>query len=216
MFASLPGPILPWDRDRVFTGIVEGTGTVAAAARRGDVLTARIEVGGLFEGLPLGGSVSVNGCCLTAVRSDARGFDVDLTGETLKRTRFDERLVPGALVNLERPMKADGRFDGHIVQGHVDGVGRTARLERLGESALMHVECPAELQRYLVLKGSVSVDGVSLTVAELDGPVFGLALIPYTLDFTTLGLRQVGDPVNLEMDVIAKYVERLLGPHRAA
>jgi len=117
----------------LFTGIVEGTGTVQAAARRGDVMAVRIDVGGLFAGLPLGGSIAVNGCCLTAVRSDARGFDVELTEETLRRTRFEERLVPGALVNLERPMRADGRFDGHVVQGHVDGVGRVRALRRLGE-----------------------------------------------------------------------------------
>src|SRR5512145_806025 len=138
----------------MFTGIVEGTGTVRTASRRGDVLSARIEVGGLFEGLPMGGSIAVDGCCLTAVRSDAHGFDVDLTEETLRRTRFDERLVPGALVNLERPMKADGRFDGHVVQGHVDGVGRVRALRRLGESAELLIEAPPELERYLVLKGS--------------------------------------------------------------
>ncbi len=210
MFASLPGPILPWDRDRVFTGIVEGTGTVAAAARRGDVLTARIEVGGLFEGLPLGGSVSVNGCCLTAVRSDARGFDVDLTGETLKRTRFDERLVPGALVNLERPMKADGRFDGHIVQGHVDGVGRVRELVHLGESAEIRIEPPADLGRYLVEKGSLAVDGISLTVWGIADGAFSVALIPYTLEHTNLRDARAGRLVNLEVDVVAKYVERLL------
>jgi riboflavin synthase len=194
----------------MFTGIVEGTGTVRAAARRGDVTAVRVDVGGLFEGLPLGGSIAINGCCLTAVRSDALGFDVELTEETLRRTHFDERLQPGTLVNLERPMRADGRFDGHVVQGHVDGVGRVLELRRLGESAEIRIEAPAELARYLVEKGSVTVDGISLTVFGIDGGAFSVALIPYTLQVTNLRDARPGSLVNLEADVIAKYVERLL------
>jgi len=194
----------------MFTGIVEGTGTVVAASRRDDILSVRIDIGGLFEGLPLGGSVAINGCCLTAVRSDAQGFDVDLTDETLLRTRFDERLVPGAAVNLERPMKADGRFDGHVVQGHVDGVGRVRELRNLGESAEIRIEPPPELERYLVEKGSVAVDGISLTVWGIADGAFSVALIPYTLQVTNLRVARSGSIVNLEADVIAKYVERLL------
>jgi riboflavin synthase len=194
----------------MFTGIVEGTGTVTTAERRGDVLTVRIDVGGLFEGLPLGGSVAVNGCCLTAVRSDAVGFAVDLTEETLRRTSFETRLRPGVRVNLERPMKADGRFDGHVVQGHVDGVGRVREMAWLGESAEIAVEPPPELERYLVEKGSVAVDGISLTVWGIRGGAFSVALIPYTLQVTNLRDARKGDLVNLEADVIAKYVERLL------
>ncbi len=194
----------------MFTGIVEGTGTVVAASRRGDVLAVRIDVGGLFEGLPLGGSVSINGCCLTAVRSDAHGFDVDLTDETLRRTRFDERLRPGVAVNLERPMKADGRFDGHVVQGHVDGVGRVRERRGLGESAEIRIEPPRELERYLVEKGSLAVDGISLTVWGIADGAFSVALIPYTLQVTNLRDAKPGGFVNLEADVIAKYVERLL------
>jgi riboflavin synthase len=194
----------------MFTGIVEGTGTVQAASRRGDVLSVRVDVGGLFEGLPLGGSIAINGCCLTAVRSDALGFDVELTEETLRRTRFDERLRPGTLVNLERPMRADGRFDGHVVQGHVDGVGRVLELGRLGESAELRIEAPVELARYLVEKGSVTVDGISLTAFGIDGGAFSAALIPYTLQVTNLRDARPGGLVNLEADVIAKYVERLL------
>jgi len=194
----------------MFTGIVEGTGRVRAASRRGDVLAVRVDVDGLFEGLPLGGSIAINGCCLTAVRSDALGFDVELTAETLHRTRFDERLQPGALVNLERPMKADGRFDGHVVQGHVDGVGRVVVLRRLGESAEIRIEAPRELARYLVEKGSVTVDGISLTAFGIEGAAFSVALIPYTLQVTNLRDARPGGLVNLEADVIAKYVERLL------
>jgi riboflavin synthase len=200
----------------MFTGIVEGTGTVQAAAHHGDVMSVRIDVGGLFEGLPLGGSIAVNGCCLTAVRSDARGFDVELTEETLRRTRFEERLVPGVLVNLERPMKADGRFDGHVVQGHVDGVGRVRALRRLGESAELEVEAPAGFERYLVEKGSVAVDGISLTVWGISGGAFSVALIPFTLEVTNLRNAQAGRLVNLEADVIAKYVERLLASRGAS
>ena len=194
----------------MFTGIVEGTGTVRAAERRGDVLVVQIEVGALFGGLPLGGSISVNGCCLTAVDSNAAGFACELTEETLRRTAFDRRLRTGLRVNLERPMRADGRFDGHIVQGHVDGVGRVRELRWLGESAEIAVEPPPGLDRYLVEKGSVAVDGISLTVADLAPGAFTVALIPYTLEVTNLRDAQAGDLVNLEVDVIAKYVERLL------
>ena len=194
----------------MFTGIVEGTGTVRSAERRGDVLVARIQVDGLFDGLPLGGSIAVNGCCLTAIEADAQGFACELTEETLRRTAFEERLRPGAVVNLERPMRADGRFDGHVVQGHVDGIGRVRAVRRLGESAEITIEPPSELERYLVEKGSVTVDGISLTAWGIRKGAFTVALIPYTLELTNLRDVQAGRPVNLEADVIAKYVERLL------
>ena len=194
----------------MFTGVVEGTGTVRTAERRGDVLVVTVDVGGLFGGLPLGGSIAVNGCCLTATGSDAAGFTVELTEETLRRTRFDQRLRPGARINLERPMKADGRFDGHVVQGHVDGIGRVLEMRSLGESAEIRVEVPEELERYLVEKGSISVEGISLTAYGIEGPAFSVALIPYTLEITNLRDARPGDLVNLEADVIAKYVERLL------
>jgi len=194
----------------MFTGIVEGTGSVHSAARRGDVMAVRIDVGGLFAGLPLGGSIAVNGCCLTAVRSDARGFDVELTEETLRRTRFEERLVPGALVNLERPMRADGRFDGHVVQGHVDGVGEILGRVPGAQWETVRFSLPPKLGRYVVEKGSITVDGVSLTVVDVDDETFSVGLIPTTLALTTLGHKAVGDPVNLEVDMIAKYLERLM------
>ena len=180
----------------MFTGIVEEAGRVESVARRGELLVARIAAREVTADLPLGGSVAVNGCCLTAVEVGPGGFVCELTPETLARTRFDQRLREGVRVNLERPLRADGRFDGHIVQGHVDGVGRVVSLRRLGASAELEVEAPPELARYLVLKGSVAVDGVSLTVAGLAGSVFGVAA--------------PGGHVNLEADLIAKYVERLL------
>jgi riboflavin synthase len=194
----------------VFTGIVEATGIVERVERRGDVLVVRVGGGSVLAGLPSGGSIAVDGCCLTAVAVEASGFVCELTEETLRRTAFEERLHPGALVNLERPMKADGRFDGHIVQGHVDGVGRIRDLRRLGESAEMVVLPPPDLLRYLVPKGSIAVDGISLTVASLEAGAFAVALIPYTLEVTNLRAKAPGDRVNLEVDVIAKYVERLL------
>jgi riboflavin synthase len=194
----------------MFTGIVEGMGAVRTTESRGDVLRVRIDLGNAFERLPLGGSIAVNGCCLTAVEVDAGGFVCELTEETLRRTAFGQRLRPGTRVNLERPMRADGRFDGHIVQGHVDAVGRVRELRRTGDSAALVVECPSGLERYLVEKGSVAVDGISLTVAGLHDGAFSIALIPYTLEVTNLRDAQAGDLVNLEADVIAKYVERLL------
>lgn len=194
----------------MFTGIVEETGTIRAVGRRRDVLGVRVAAREVLEDLAIGGSIAVNGCCLTAVEVDQEGFVCELTEETLRRTAFEDRLRPGARVNLERPMKADGRFDGHIVQGHVDGVGRVLGL-RVGDgSAELEVEPPAELERYLAPKGSIAVDGISLTVAGLAPGAFTVAVIPYTLDVTTLRDAKAGDRVNLEVDVIAKYVERLL------
>lgn len=194
----------------MFTGIVEETGSVVAAERRDDVLVVRIRAKASAAGLAKGGSIAVNGCCLTAVEIGASGFSCELTEETLRRTGFGERLVPGRLVNLERPMRADGRFDGHLVQGHVDGVGRITALRRTGAAAELVVEPPAALERYLVEKGSVAVDGISLTVADVRPGAFSVALIPLTLEVTNLREAAEGDPVNLEADVIAKYVERQL------
>jgi riboflavin synthase len=194
----------------MFTGIVEETGTVRAAERRGDVLRVRVNAGSTLSDLPVGGSIALNGCCLTAVEVDSEGFACDLHEETLRRTAFGDRLKPGVRVNLERPMRADGRFDGHVVQGHVDGVGTITGLRHLGDSAELSVAPPPELERYLVFKGSVCVDGISLTVAGLSQGAFTVALIPHTLEVTNLRDAGVGDPVNLEADVIAKYVERLL------
>jgi riboflavin synthase len=205
---ALPRPTI---RSAMFTGIVEETGTVRVAEPRGDGLRVAIAAEVTARDLAVGGSIAVNGCCLTAVEVAPDAFACDLTRETLVRTAFGERLRAGALVNLERPMRADGRFDGHIVQGHVDGVGRIVALERHAESADLVVEPPSDLRRYLVEKGSVTIDGISLTVAALgpDGR-FTVAIIPYTLAHTTLSQARPDDRVNLEADILAKYVERLL------
>lgn len=196
----------------MFTGIVEEVGRVASAERRGEVLVIAVEAPLVAPGLAAGSSVAVDGCCLTATETSATSFRSDLTAETLDRTGFAQRLGPGALVNLERPMRADGRFDGHIVQGHVDGAGEILELRRGQEAAELVVSVPPALERYLVLKGSVTVDGISLTVAALRPGGFAVAIIPYTLEHTNLRVARPGDRVNLEMDVIAKYVERLLAP----
>jgi riboflavin synthase len=199
----------------LFSGIVEETGVTESATRRGDVLLVRIAARRVTRDLGVGGSIAVAGCCLTATRVESSGFACELTEETLRRTAFERRLRPGARVNLERSLRADGRFDGHIVQGHVDGVGRVIDLRRLGASAQLSVEVPESLERYLVEKGSVTVDGVSLTVAALGARAFTVALIPYTLEETTLRDLGPGDPVNLEADVVAKYLERLLAKRDA-
>jgi riboflavin synthase len=195
----------------MFTGIVEETGAVRAVRSRDDVVELTIGAGTVLGTLSPGDSIAVNGCCLTAVSVSADAFVCELTPETLARTSFDPDLAVGRRVNLERPLAASGRFDGHIVQGHVDGVGRVISLKRLEQSAVLEVAPPAPLERYLVEKGSIAVDGVSLTVAALRPGAFSVALIPFTLERTTLDGLRPGDLVNLEADVIAKYVERLLG-----
>jgi riboflavin synthase len=196
----------------VFTGIVEEVGDVGACEVRGDVLVLRLRAREVRADLIAGASIAVNGCCLTVVDLIPDGFTCELTAETLQRTAFDRRLRPGTLVNLERPMRADGRFDGHIVQGHVDGLGEIAALRRTGAAAELEVTVPPGLERYLVEKGSVAVDGISLTVAGLSPRGFSVAIIPYTLERTNLRAARPGDLVSLEADVIAKYVEKLLRP----
>ncbi len=193
----------------MFTGIVEEMGRVArlVPAAQG----VRIDVDGprVSAGLEVGGSIAVNGVCLTVVATTPTGFSADVVKETLDRTNLGD-LQPGSTVDLERPMPASGRFDGHIVQGHVDGVGRVTGVTPEGEGVRMAITMPDRLERFAVEKGSMTVDGVSLTIAALVAGGFVVALIPHTLAVTVLGSRQPGDLVNLEVDVIAKYVERLL------
>ena len=192
----------------MFTGIVEQIGSVLEVAEQAEGRRLVLSGQGLVE-LPVGASIAVNGVCLTAVKVEAERLTVEVIPETLKRTNLSE-VGPGESVNLERPMRADGRFDGHIVQGHVDGIGVVSAISDDDGGTLMTIEAPAALMSFIVEKGSITVDGVSLTVAAMTEGSFSVALIPYTLDFTTLGLRKPGDTVNLENDVIAKYVERLL------
>jgi len=192
----------------MFTGIVQQQGSVARVER--DTAGTRLTLDtGQLSGLDVGDSLAVNGVCLTVIELGSGRVTVDVVIETLDRTNLGE-LVPGDVVNLELPMSANGRFDGHIVQGHVDGVGEVLSVENEGDGRRMSVVAPADLMRYVVEKGSVTVDGVSLTVATLTERGFEVALIPHSLEVTTLGLRKPGEKVNLEVDVLAKYVERLL------
>jgi riboflavin synthase len=195
----------------MFTGIVEELGAIAAV----DGDRVRIAATTVTEDARIGDSIAVDGCCLTVVATGEGWWEADVSDETRKRTTLGDR-HPGDPVNLERPVRAQDRLGGHIVQGHVDGVGRVISLERLEQSAVLQVAPPAPLERYLVEKGSIAVDGVSLTIAALRPGAFSVALIPFTLERTTLDGVRPGDPVNLEADVIAKYVERLLGTRGSA
>jgi riboflavin synthase len=192
----------------MFTGIVEHLGAVASVALKDHGRSIVIDVGPL-DGIAVGDSLAVNGVCLTAIEVDDGVVGVEIVEETLVRSNLGD-LAAGDPVNLERAMAANGRFDGHLVSGHVDGTGRIGSVSRVGDEARIAVEVPGELTRYLVEKGSVTVDGVSLTIAGTVGETIEIALIPHTLAVTTLGLRKPGDTVNLEVDVLAKYVERLL------
>ena len=214
----------------MFTGIVEGTGTVRSRTETDDGLRLRIGVGG-FDDLHHGQSISVSGVCLTveeyAVDEEASDaddptdggeatgdepgwFEVFLASETVAKTYLGE-VREGDAVNVERAMPADGRFDGHVVQGHVDTVAEVTGIERVGEDWRFAFAIPEGHGDYLVDKGSVTLDGISLTVAEKRGDEFDVAIIPTTYDLTTLSEKSVGDPVHLEVDVIAKYVENMIG-----
>jgi riboflavin synthase len=192
----------------VFTGIVELIGEVSSVDEQDSGLRLVVRAAGLGD-LPTGASISVNGVCLTVVEAAVDEVTVDVIPETLQRTTLSD-VVSGVRVNLERPMPANGRFDGHIVQGHIDGVGVVMSIVSDSGGTVMTIATPGSLRPYLVEKGSVTVDGVSLTVAGMTDDGFDVALIPHTLEVTTLGLLKPGDTVNLEVDVLAKYVERLL------
>ena len=197
----------------MFTGIVERMGTVVSVEDAAGVRRLVIEAGPVIDGMEVGDSIAVNGVCLTAVALAAGAVSVEAVQETLDRSNLG-RVGPGGGVNLERPMPASGRFDGHIVQGHVDGVGTVRTITPEGGSIRMWFEAPAGLRRYLVEKGSVTVDGVSLTVSGVDATGFEVVLIPHTMEVTVFGGRAPGDEVNLEADVLAKYVERLMQEER--
>jgi riboflavin synthase alpha subunit len=194
----------------VFTGIVEGVGAIVRLERRPDRIDLEVRVPApLARGVEVGASVALDGCCLTVTARRADQLCFQLVPETLERTALGDR-VPGDALNIERALPANGRLDGHIVQGHVDGVGQVVELRRAGDDVRLRIGCPPELARLLVHKGSVAVDGVSLTVLDPDRDSFAVALIPHTLAATTLGRRRAGDRVNLEADILGKYVFRYL------
>ena len=195
----------------MFTGIVEELGAVAALTDLGDSVRLTVRGPTVVADARHGDSIAVNGVCLTVVAADTDGFTADVMRETLDRSCLGA-LAVGDPVNLERPVRLDGRLGGHLVQGHVDGTGRIESRDPSAHWDVVRVSLPPDLARYVVHKGSITVDGVSLTVASVGDASFTVSLIPTTLELTTLGRKQVGDPVNLEVDVLAKYVERLLPP----
>jgi riboflavin synthase len=195
----------------MFTGIIEEVGRVVKIEQRGENRRITVEAAQAPMALATGDSVAVSGVCLTALDIKSKSFGADLAPETWARTSFSQ-IHEGALVNLELPMKADGRFGGHIVQGHVDGVGKMIELERIAgsENWWLHIEIPSEIEKYTVFKGSICIEGISLTVAKLEGNHGTIAIIPHTVEMTNLGSLKPGDPVNLEADLIAKYVEKMM------
>ena len=193
----------------MFTGIIEEVGEIASVDDSSGFRTLRVRANGILEGVSAGASISVNGVCLTVRRHDKGSFTAELSRETLDRTSLNG-LGAGSIVNLERPMRADGRFGGHMVQGHVDGVGRIRKFSRDGDSWTLQIEFPGPAIRYIVEKGSIAVDGISLTVAAVKAPTLDIAIIPHTFENTNLKRAAAGDTVNLEFDIIAKYVERML------
>jgi riboflavin synthase len=195
----------------MFTGIILDVGTVAARTERGGDVRLAIRVARLdLSRTALGDSICVQGCCVTAVALSADGFEADLSRETLGLTTLGA-LAVGSAVNLEPALRAGDALGGHLVSGHVDGVGTVVSRNADARSTRMVIEAPAALARFIARKGSVAVNGVSLTVNEVEGPRFGINLIPHTLEVTTLGELVPGAAVNLEIDQVARYVERLLG-----
>ena len=191
----------------VFTGIIQSIGTIQTYEARDADARLVVHGGGLdFADVALGDSIAVDGVCLTAVALTADSFTVDVSGETLRCT---SGFLVGAEVNLEKALRLSDRLGGHLVSGHVDGVGRVARFEPIGESHLLEIDAPTTLARYIIHKGSITVNGVSLTVNKVEGNRFTLNLIPHTLQMTTLKYLATGSSVNLEVDMIARYVERL-------
>jgi riboflavin synthase len=193
----------------MFTGIVEEVGRIARIEQKGE--NRRIVIAGQNtpKQLKTGDSCAVSGVCLTALAITPTSFAADLAPETWVRTSLS-RITEGALVNLELPLRADGRMGGHMVQGHVDGVGKLLELERIANSDdyWLHIEVPPELEKYIVFKGSIAIEGISLTVARLEGLICTIAIIPHTVEMTNLGSLKPGDPVNIETDIVAKYLEK--------
>ncbi len=204
----------------MFTGIIEETGTVRHVSLHGN--SGSIQVGAelVLAGTRPGDSIAVNGVCLTVTTMDTNGFTADVMAETLRRSNLGQ-LKAGALVNLERAMPADGRFGGHIVSGHIDGTGTIAALEKEGNATWVYIHTSPEILALVVEKGSIAIDGISLTVAKVGMEEFAVSIIPHTSSHTTLLKKKAGDVVNLENDIVGKYVQRLLGqsqleqPHRS-
>jgi riboflavin synthase len=193
----------------MFTGIIEHSGVIDALEQSAEGGRLRVRVPELAPQLSISGSIAVNGCCLTIIEKTADSFSADLSGETLRCTAFGE-MKSGARVNLERPLTAGKEFGGHFVQGHVDGVGRVTRLAPEGDNWWLGVRLPEEIERYVAMKGSIAIDGISLTVAALHDGIAEIAVIPFTYTQTNIRGMRAADAVNIECDILAKYVERML------
>jgi riboflavin synthase len=201
----------------MFTGITEHVGKIETLGHGEQGGRLRVSMSGAHElakEMKLGDSISVNGCCLTVVEFTQKSFSADLSGETLRRTAFGEK-KSGDPVNLERPLSATARLGGHFVQGHVDGVGRVTRLVPEGENWWLSVRVPEDLRRYVAEKGSIAIDGISLTVARWQDGVADIAIIPFTYEHTNVHAMAVNDAVNIETDILAKYVESLLAARKS-
>lgn len=196
----------------MFSGIIEAVGAIRSLQKDANGARITIEAPGVLSGVRLGDSIALNGACITVVDFDDSKFEADLSVETLRRTNLGE-LVVGDRCNLERAMALGERLGGHLVSGHVDGVGRIKSRKNEGDSIWLTFEAPVEVMRYVVYKGSIAVDGISLTVAACDGETFSVSIIPHTSEQTTLTEKGDGAAVNLEADLIGKYVEKLLTPH---
>lgn len=194
----------------MFTGIIEAVGKVAGIERAGDSIRLTIAASKVAEDVALGDSVAVNGVCLTVTQINAPQVTFDAVYETMRKTSLGA-LQAGDSVNLERSLPVGGRLGGHIVQGHVDGTGRVASIRPIGNSWFVYIDASPEMMRYIVTKGSVAVDGISLTVAESEDRTFALSIIPHTWENTTLHEKRAGDAVNIECDILGKYVEKMLG-----
>jgi len=193
----------------MFTGLVEEKGTLINKIKTGDGFRMEIKAAKVLDDTRIGSSISVNGCCLTVVEKKSDSVAMDTIEETLKKTNLGELNV-GDPVNLERPLKADARLGGHFVLGHVDTKGEVVEIQELSNSHFMRIRFPEEFKQYLIYVGSVSIDGVSMTVAELKENVFGIGIIPHTWEETVFSTRKPGSTVNLEFDVLGKYVERIM------
>ena len=194
----------------MFTGLIAELGTVERLAEDSTTCRLTVRAPKILPGVKIGDSIAVNGICLTVVHLQGNGFTADVMPETVRRTTLHQ-LQPGDKVNLEKALRPTDGLDGHIVQGHVEGVGKIQQVTPEGNALVYRIEAPRELLRYIVEKGSIAVDGISLTVTDADGLGFGVSLIPHTAKMTTLGYKRAGDMVNLETDILARYVEKMLG-----
>lgn len=201
----------------MFTGIVEETGIVENIRPSAASIELTVRLGRVARGLKIGGSLAINGCCLTVVKLAARGkfkfARFDLLQETWRRTNL-QFAKPGSLVNLERPLRANGELGGHFVTGHIDGLGKISRWEKSGQDHVLEIAAPADVMRYMVSKGSIAVDGISLTVAEVSKKNFRVWIIPHTFQTTALRERKVGDAINLESDLLGKYAEKFISARK--